>query len=84
MYLLVATHRSPEWEGEIAREFFEEVAAAEARMARWARFGVDSFCNTPSDIWIFGDDGQPVRIWDWRTRAPVEIDRKSENTERQE
>jgi hypothetical protein len=77
MYLLVAYLRSPEWEGEVAREVFDDLTAAEAQMAHWARFGVDSFCNAPSDIWIIAQSGAAVRTWDWRTRAPIAVPKQS-------
>lgn len=71
MYMLVAHHRAPEWQGEIARESHENLLEAEAKMMHWARFGVDSFCNIPSDIWIESQEGTLLRIWDWRARVSV-------------
>lgn len=71
VFTLAAGRVQPGWSGEVARAEFSDLAEAEAQMRRWARFGVDAYCNDPDHLWIVNAGGEVVRVWDWRTRRSV-------------
>lgn len=71
MFHLAAGRSMPGWSGEVGHATFATLAEAEAQMRKWARFGVDAYCNDPDTLWITDDDGQVLKVWDWRSRQPV-------------
>lgn len=73
MYTLVAEISSPAWTGEIARETFPSIEAAETTMAQWARFGVDCYCNEADTLRILDPHDAEVRRWNWRKRASLPV-----------
>ena len=78
MYILLAEMATPEWSGEIGRESCDTLDAAEQKMARWARFGVDAYCNEADQIRILDDRNIEVRRWNWRKNRsdPVAADQR--------
>ena len=66
MYTLLAEAETGTWSGEIGREEFETLDAAERQMDLWARFGVDGYCNEADRLSIFDAGGAPIRNWNWR------------------
>ena len=74
MYILIALSTSAAWSGELARAAFASMEEAEARMTRWARFGVDSYCTEADSLHIFDATGAEVRRWSWRERKPVPVE----------
>jgi hypothetical protein len=74
MYVLLADRTIPGWSGIVGCEEFESLDAAEQQMKKWARFGVDSYCNDPDNICIADETGQIVRVWDWRSSRPATLD----------
>lgn len=67
-YQLVAEMRSPAWSGEIGRKPFSTIEDAEKEMARWARFGVDCYCNEADSLRILDGGGVEIRRWNWRRK----------------
>ena len=82
MYILVAAAAMPQWSGEIGREFFDTLAEAEKEMERWARFGVDGYCNEADRISIFDDRSVELRRWNWAHRRPETVASDEIPTER--
>ena len=73
MYVLLADRSIPGWSGVVGSEAFENMEDAEKVMRRWARFGVDNHCTDPDNLWITAEDGEVLKVWDWRTRAAVSV-----------
>lgn len=73
MYALVADLVTPEWSGEVGRQSCERLAEAEALMARWARFGVDSYCTEPTGLRILDAAGVEVVRWNWTRKRPEAV-----------
>lgn len=71
MFVLLADRKDPDWSGIVGTEVFDKIEEAERMMRKWAKFGVDSYCSDPDRIWIASQDGQVLKIWDWRTSAPI-------------
>ena len=73
MYVLIAQVATAEWSGEIGRAEFASLEDAEKEMTRWAKFGVDSYCNEADHIRIFGKDMVELRRWNWRSRCAENV-----------
>jgi hypothetical protein len=71
-YTLIAVVASGGSVGELDRQTFDTIEAAEARMAEWGKYGVDGFCDEPSEVGIFDAEGTLVRQWHWRRRQPFD------------
>lgn len=71
MYQLVANVDSPDWMGEVARESFASIKEAEQTMAKWAKYGIDDYCNEPDTLHIVDAAGVEVRCWDWRLKRSL-------------
>lgn len=73
MFVLLADRSIPGWSGVVGSEVFEKMEEAEVVMRRWARFGVDNHCTDPDNLWIASEDGQVLKVWDWRERVVVAV-----------
>ncbi|MDE0113844.1 MAG: hypothetical protein OXI87_02190 [Albidovulum sp.] len=73
VYVLIALAATPQWSGEIGREFFDTLEEAETEMKQWAQFGVDGYCNEADRISIFNDRLVELRRWNWATRKSESI-----------
>jgi hypothetical protein len=71
-YTLIAIVSRADTVGELGRQTFDTIDEAEVQMAEWAKYGVDGFCDEPSEVGIFDTEGVLVRQWHWRRRQPFD------------
>lgn len=71
-YTLIAVVAKAGSVGELGRQSFDTIDEAEAQMAEWGKYGVDGFCDEPSEVGIFDAEGVLVRQWHWRRRQPFD------------